>query len=154
VLVENGSRAITSRGRERKIRVPAPVRGHALIADADREARELSAAALRRIGFTVWEATTGSGALEVARRRRPLLALLEVRLPDMSGVELAARLREELGTRIPIVLISGDRTEPMDRVAGLLLGGDDYLVKPIDSGELRARVRALIRRAGARQRTG
>jgi two-component system OmpR family response regulator len=134
--------------------VAAPPRGAALIADADREARELSAAALRRIGFTVWEATTGGSALELARRRRPLLALIEVRLPDTSGVELAARLREELGTRLPIVLVSGDRTEPMDRVAGLLLGGDDYLVKPIDSGELRARVRALLRRTSARHGTG
>lgn len=86
----------------------------------------------------------------LARREPPLLAVLEVRLPDISGIELAARLREERSAPLPIVFTSCDRTQPMDRVAGLLLGGDDYLVKPVDPDELLARARAVLRRARSR----
>ena len=126
------------------------VRGRALVADADREARELSAAALRRIGFDVSKAATGAQALKLALREPPVLAVLEVRLPDISGLELAARLREERSAPLSIVFTSCDRTEPLDRVAGLLLGADDYLVKPVDPDELLARARAVLRRALSR----
>jgi two-component system, OmpR family, response regulator len=88
--------------------------------------------------------------MTLARREAPLLAVLEVRLPDVSGLELATRLREELSPPLSIILTSSDRTEPMDRVAGLLLGADDYLVKPVDPDELLARARAVLRRAGSR----
>jgi DNA-binding NarL/FixJ family response regulator len=82
-----------------------------------------------------------------ARRVRPSLVLLDVLLPDVSGFEIASELRDEFGDDLPIVFISGDRTEPLDRAAGLLLGGDDYVVKPPDPDELLARVRRLISRS-------
>ena len=71
----------------------------------------------------------------------------EVRLPDLTGYEVCRRLWESLGA-VPIVFVSRDRTEPSDRVAGLLVGADDYLVKPYVPDELVARVRAVVRRAG------
>ena len=78
--------------------------------------------------------------------------LLDVNLPDMSGYTVCRELRAEHGERLPIVFLSGYRTESMDRAAGLLIGGDDYVVKPPDFDELLARVRRLIRAsAGARR---
>ena len=64
--------------------------------------------------------------------------LLDVLLPDVSGFEIASELRDEFGDDLPIVFISGDRTQPLDRAAGLLVGGDDYVVKPADQDELLA----------------
>ena len=151
MLVGNSPRRITSSGRERGARLHSSVTGRALVADAEREARELSAAALGRIGFDVSKATTGAQALTLARCEPPLLAVLEVRLPDVSGLELATRLRDELSPPPSIIFTSSDRTEPMDCVACLLLGADDYLVKPVDPDELLARARAvLLRRARSR----
>jgi DNA-binding NarL/FixJ family response regulator len=71
---------------------------------------------------------------------------LEVALPGLSGYEVCHQLRNEFGDALPIVFLSGDRTEPFDRVAGLLIGADDYLVKPFALDELLARVRRLARR--------
>jgi DNA-binding NarL/FixJ family response regulator len=68
-------------------------------------------------------------------------------MPGLSGYELCHRLREELGEAISIILISGVRTDGLDRIAGLLLGADDYVVKPFDPNELMARVRRLLERA-------
>ena len=82
-----------------------------------------------------------------ARGTRPSLVLLEVLLPDVSGFEIVRELRDEFGDDLPIVFISGERTEPLDRATGLLLGGDDYVVKPPDPDELLARVRRLISRS-------
>ena len=82
--------------------------------------------------------------------------LLDVNLPDMSGYTVCRELRAEHGERLPIVFVSGYRTESMDRAAGLLIGGDDYVVKPPDLDELLARVRRLLERAQERdeQRVG
>lgn len=66
---------------------------------------------------------------------------------DVNGFELAHELRDDFGDDLPIVFVSGDRTDPLDRAAGLLIGGDDYLVKPIDPDELLARARRLISRS-------
>ncbi len=90
---------------------------------------------------------SGEAALAAAREERPDLAILDVNLPGLSGYEVCRALRELYGPTLPIVFVSGARTEPYDRVAGLLLGADDYLVKPFAPDELLARVRALLRRA-------
>ena len=69
--------------------------------------------------------------------------MLEVRLPGFSGYEVCRQLRERHGDRLAIVFVSGDRVEPSDRVAGLLVGADDYLTKPVAGDELAVRVRRL-----------
>jgi DNA-binding NarL/FixJ family response regulator len=75
--------------------------------------------------------------------------LLEVNLPEASGYEVCHELRQKHGDGLPIVFVSGDRTTSADRVAGLLVGADDYLPKPTDPDELVARVRRLVARAAA-----
>jgi DNA-binding NarL/FixJ family response regulator len=80
------------------------------------------------------------------------LVVLEVRLGDISGYEVCRALKEAFGDAIGIVFMSRDRTEPSDRVAGLLLGADDYLEKPLAGDELLARVRGLIRRLAPQPR--
>jgi len=107
---------------------------------------------LKRAGFTSRHLVTGEDAVAFARKRLPAAVILDVILPATSGYEICRELREEHGEHLPIVFVSGDRVEASDRVVGLLLGADDYLVKPIDPDELTARVRRLITRAST-QRT-
>jgi DNA-binding NarL/FixJ family response regulator len=117
-----------------------------LIADGDPEFRVFVSSRLQRLGYTIREAATGEEALAAVRGDRPAFVLLEVRLPDMTGYEVLRELREEHGEGLAIVLISGERTDPLDRVGGLLLGADDYLAKPIAADELLARVRRVVPR--------
>jgi DNA-binding NarL/FixJ family response regulator len=114
--------------------------------DDDSSVRELVATVLGRAGFAACEASSADEALALVDSRRPLVAVIDVQLAGgASGYELCHELHEQYG-RIPVVFISGARTEPFDRVAGLLIGADDYLVKPFDPDELVARVRSLTRR--------
>ena len=83
--------------------------------------------ALTQAGFEALEAATGTDALECATRQRPSLVVLDVRLPDLSGYEVCRELRDRLGASVPVMFVSGERIESFDRVAGLLVGGDDYL---------------------------
>jgi two-component system OmpR family response regulator len=122
-------------------------KGTVLVADDDEPMRILLADALDGIGCTVIAAERGDAALELARRYRPDAALLDVAMPGLSGYELCPLLRDELGESIAIVLVSGVRTEGIDRIAGLLLGADDFVVKPFDLNELMARVRRLLERS-------
>jgi two-component system sensor histidine kinase ChiS len=115
-----------------------------LVADHDRESRALMSRVLRRVGYTVDQAETGDEALAVAKRERPALVVVEVLLRGVSGYEVCHELKNEFGEELPIVFVSGNRTESGDRVAGLLVGADDYLVKPFDPEELLARVRRLL----------
>jgi DNA-binding NarL/FixJ family response regulator len=94
-------------------------------------------------------ATTGAEALAVARERRPALVVLDVGLPDVSGFEVCRELRDQLGDHLPIILVSGVKTDEHDRVAGLLLGADDYFAKPLDTTLFKARVRRLVGRVAA-----
>jgi two-component system alkaline phosphatase synthesis response regulator PhoP len=96
-------------------------------------------------GFTVFWAEHGKRALEVARRENPHLILLDIRLPDISGFDVCRTLRAE-GRREPILMLTA-RDEELDKVLGLELGADDYIVKPYSLREVIARVRALLRRA-------
>jgi DNA-binding NarL/FixJ family response regulator len=127
-------------------RRPRPC-GSVLIVDDDDHLRSQAAALLRGAGFGVGEARSGEEALEAARGGQPALVILEVCLPGVSGYEVCRQLRDEFGNGLAIIFVSGRRKESFDRVAGLLVGADDYLVKPFTPDELLARVRALVRRA-------
>jgi DNA-binding response OmpR family regulator len=96
-------------------------------------------------GFTVLWAETGRRAIELAWSEDPKLILLDIRLPDISGFDVSRQLRAE-GRRRPILMLTA-RDEPLDKVLGLELGADDYVVKPFNLRELIARIRALLRRA-------
>ena len=96
-----------------------------VVADADVVARAELQRALEATGFAVVEATSGDEALAAALEDGVVLAVLEVRLPGLSGYEVCRRLREAHGDRVPIIFVSADRVEPSDRVAGLLVGADD-----------------------------
>jgi DNA-binding NarL/FixJ family response regulator len=120
-----------------------------LIVDHDERSRTVLADALRRLGATIVEAANFEDALMAAERRRPDLAITEVLLPTISGYELCRCLKERYGPELPVVFVSGERTQPADRVAGLLIGADDYLVKPVQPDELLARVRRLMPRTRA-----
>jgi DNA-binding response OmpR family regulator len=98
---------------------------------------------LRREGFAVVTAADGNAALAALERQRPDLIILDLMLPGVSGLELTARLRATGGP--PIIMLTA-RGEETDRVVGLELGADDYVVKPFSPRELVARVRAVLRR--------
>lgn len=100
--------------------------------------------ALRQEGYHVLLAANGQEALEAARAHRPDLIILDLGLPDISGVEVCRRLRRS--TSAPVLFLSA-RREEVDKVAALDAGGDDYVTKPVGTAELAARVRALLRRA-------
>ena len=128
--------------------------GAALVVDGDKASRDLLAELLGRAGFTCVTAKQGDEALMTARASLPWLVITEVRLPDISGYELCRELREEFGEELAIVFLSSDRTEPLDRTAGLLVGADEYLAKPFDHGELLARLRRLAERLTVVERGG
>ena len=101
---------------------------------------------LKAEGYTVIVAATGAKALEAARgERRPQLVLLDIRLPDMSGFDVCRAMRED-GNLFPILMVTA-RDEEVDKVLGLELGADDYIVKPFSVRELLSRIRAALRRA-------
>ena len=125
--------------------------GTIVIAEDEKSLRSLLTDLFEAQGFTVVAASTGKDALAAARSERPGVAVLDVELAGISGYEVCRALRDEFGDGLPIVLISGRRTEPLDRIAGLLIGADDYLVKPFAPGELLARVQALLRSSAAQR---
>jgi DNA-binding NarL/FixJ family response regulator len=123
--------------------------GPILLVDDDSDARSPLARSLARAGYPVRQAETGEAALEIARKERPTLVVLEVCLSDVSGYTVCRELRERFGEELPIIFVSAKRTESFDRVAGLLVGADEYLAKPLATDEVVARVRRLVRRPPA-----
>jgi DNA-binding NarL/FixJ family response regulator len=121
--------------------------GPILVVDSDLRTCTVVDRLLRQAGHLSSVAITPKEAIESARKNRPRLVLLEVSLPDISGFELCRELRDELGPNLPIMFLSSRGTDPLDRVAGLDVGADDYLAKPFVADELLARVRALLRRS-------
>jgi DNA-binding response OmpR family regulator len=117
-----------------------------LVVDDDEPFGCLIETMLIAAGFRCRTVASGEAALATIDTEAPLVVLLDVHLPEISGYEVCRNVRERYGYSVGIIFISGERTEPLDRVAGLELGGDDYLAKPFDHGELVARVRALVRR--------
>ena len=117
-----------------------------LVVDDDAGAREHLAEVLRSAGYATREAPSGFEALTAAEETPPSAVLLDVALPGMSGYDVCRVLREQFGEELPIIFLSGDRTDPLDRVAGLLMGADDYVVEPFSSPELVARLRRSLAR--------
>jgi DNA-binding response OmpR family regulator len=116
-----------------------------LVVDDDEAIRTALERALRLEGFAVEVADGGRRALELTEEHQPGVIVLDVVMPDLSGVRVVSRLRER-GIETPICILSA-RDEVEDRVAGLEAGADDYVVKPFELEELVARLRALLRRA-------
>jgi two-component system, OmpR family, alkaline phosphatase synthesis response regulator PhoP len=100
---------------------------------------------LERAGYRCVVASDGARALELARRERPALVLLDVMLPGMDGIEVCRRLRAE--STVPIIMLTA-KVEEIDRVVGLEVGADDYVTKPFGVDELNARLRVALRRSG------
>src|SRR5581483_2669211 len=116
-----------------------------LIVDDEPRIAEIAGDYLRHAGYRVLAATTGAAALAAAAAERPALVVLDLRLPDMDGIEVARGLRRD--SDVPIVMLTA-RADESDRLEGLEAGADDYVVKPFSPRELVARVRAVLRRAG------
>jgi len=123
----------------------SPVR--ALVVDDEPLLGDLLSTALRYEGWQVESALTGRAAIKTAAALDPDVVVLDIMLPDMSGFEVLRRLRESRPLVPVLFLTAKDAVE--DRVAGLTAGGDDYVTKPFSLEEVVARLRALLRRAGA-----
>lgn len=121
-----------------------------LVVDDDEGALTTVAWALEADGFTVRTASNGLAALNLVARQRPDLMVLDLSMPGLSGLDVIARIRadeaEATADPLPVIVLSG-RTSETDRIVGLDLGADDYLVKPFSPGELAARVRSVLRRS-------
>ena len=117
-----------------------------LVVDDENSISDLISTSLRFVGFDVRTAATGSEALTVAEEFKPQAVVLDVMLPDLDGFEVCRQLRSE-GLNIGVLFLTAkDGME--DKVAGLTIGGDDYMTKPFSLEELVARLRALLRRIG------
>jgi phosphate regulon transcriptional regulator PhoB len=125
------------------------IRQKILVVEDEADIRELLSYSLTQEGYAVEEAADGAEALERVTRRAPDLALLDLMLPRMSGLELCRRLRANPETtRLPVIMVTAKSAE-VDRVLGLEMGADDYVIKPFSPREVVARVKALLRRANA-----
>ena len=120
-----------------------------LVVDDETDIVALVAYHLAKAGYRVSTATSGTEALDAARRERPALIVLDLMLPGMSGFEVLEHLRAGEATRDTAVLMLTARREEQDRIQGLALGADDYLTKPFSPQELVLRVGAILRRVGA-----
>jgi DNA-binding NarL/FixJ family response regulator len=119
------------------------LRTSVLIADADQREREELAHVLLTAGFDVQSVARGDEAVALARAGYPSVVILEIPLPGLSGYEVCRTLKAEHGSGMAVMFLSGQRTQSYDRVAGLLVGADDYVVKPYAADELLARIRSL-----------
>ena len=115
-----------------------------LVVDDEPNIRDLLATSLRFAGFEVFTASTGNEAIQEATEHQPDLVVLDVMLPDMDGFTVTRRLRDR-GEQYPILFLTA-KDETQDKVAGLTVGGDDYVTKPFSLEEVVARIRAVLRR--------
>jgi DNA-binding response OmpR family regulator len=122
------------------------VKGKVLVVDDEAIVTEIVERYLTREGYEVRVTGDGMDALEAARKWAPDLIVLDLMLPTVDGLEVCRKLR--MDTRIPIIMLTA-RGEETDRIVGLELGADDYMVKPFSPRELVARVKAVLRRAEA-----
>jgi len=129
--------------------VRASARPTVLVVEDDTDIRELLRYNLEQEGFMVEQAGDGAEALRLIERRLPELLILDLMLPGMPGLELCRKLRNTPTTSALPILILTARGEEVDRVLGLEMGADDYVVKPFSRRELLARIKGLLRRARA-----
>jgi DNA-binding response OmpR family regulator len=120
-------------------------RGSVLVVDDEPTIAEVVARYLERAGYRTRVAADGAAAIEAAALQRPDLVVLDLMLPRIDGLEVMRRLREQDRERIAVILLTA-KSEEADRVIGLRLGADDYVVKPFSPAELVARVDAVLRR--------
>lgn len=118
-----------------------------LVVDDEAVLVETLAYNLEQAGYQVMTAADGASALDVARREKPDLIILDLMLPEMDGLEVCRQLRRESSTAITPILMLTAKGEEIDKVVGLEVGADDYVTKPFGRREILARVRALLRRA-------
>jgi DNA-binding response OmpR family regulator len=133
---------------------PAHAGGSILVVDDEPMVREVVARYLENDGFRVLEAADGATAIDLLERNRMALVVLDIMLPGVDGLAILRQVRTEADT--PVILLTA-RASEVDRVVGLELGADDYVVKPFSPRELAARVRTVLRRTHAprnRNRTG
>jgi len=119
--------------------------GTVLVVDDEDIVREVVCTYLEREGYTTLQASAGRAAIALIESERPDLIVLDVMLPEIDGYSILAELRKRVD--IPVILLTA-RTEETDRLLGLELGADDYVVKPFSPRELAARVRTVLRRSG------
>ena len=119
-----------------------------LVVDDDRHIREVVQFALEKAGLEVIEAGDGQQALALFKKSVPALIVLDITMPEMDGLAVCREIRKS--SDVPILFLSS-RTDEVDRIVGLEIGGDDYVSKPFSPRELVARVQAILKRTGARQ---
>ena len=123
-----------------------------LVVDDEQHIVELARLYLSNDGYTVLSASDGQQALEMTHTHNPDLIVLDIMLPKVDGWEVCRRLRQD-GNNVPIIMLTA-RGEDVDKIVGLELGADDYIVKPFNPRELVARVKAVLRRSQDKASTG
>ena len=121
--------------------------GTILIVDSDDVSRLTEVQVAVRLGYDARPTPTADELIERLGSDRPKLAIVEVELPGPGGLEVMRQLHEAFDGDLPVILVSACQTDAFDRTAGLMLGADDYVAKPLDPGELMARVKRSLRRA-------
>jgi DNA-binding NarL/FixJ family response regulator len=124
--------------------------GTILIVDSDDTSRLTAVQAAVRLGYDARPTPTADELIERLGPDRPMLAIVEVELPGpANGLEVMRQLHEAFDGDLPVILVSALQTDAFDRTAGLMLGADDYVTKPLDAGELLARVKRSLRRVAS-----
>ena len=115
-----------------------------VVVEDEESLREALKYSLEREGYVVHVAGDGASGLELARTHDPVMILLDIMLPELSGMEVCRIIRKE--SDVPIIMLTA-KAEEIDRIVGLEIGADDYVTKPFSTRELIARIRALLRRS-------
>jgi len=129
-------------------------RARLLIVEDEARLRSSLQEYFEREGFDVAAAEDGAAGLALLSQVNPDLIILDVQLPRMDGLEVCRAVRQQVGSSVAIIMISGIKREMVDRVVGLELGADVYMTKPFETRELLAQVRALLRRLQAQNAGG
>ncbi len=121
---------------------------HILVVEDEASIAEVVSLYLKRAGYSVQIASDGKQAMNIFEKQKPDFVILDLMLPEMDGLSLTRWLRDR--SNVPIIMLTA-RREEIDRIAGLEMGADDYVVKPFSPQELVSRVRAVLRRLGREQ---